>query len=292
MPDLKSGAVRANDIDFHYLEMGEGPLVLCMHGFPDHAYSFRHLLPDLARAGFRGVAPFMRGYAPTEAPKDGRYHAVLLCRDVLALIGALGAEQAYLVGNDWGAGAVSGAAVLDPAKVAKLVTIASGRADEILSMNFQFLKGTWHAFYFQLPQAERTLAYNDFAFIEDWWRDASPEWEIPEEALESIKETFRKPGVVEAALGYYRARYNPTPQDPALQDAQERISAGPITVPTLALHGTRDRPKRIDAFEGETMDQYFAGGLEKVIIPGTGHFMHQEKPQEVNPRIVEFLERR
>ena len=289
MPDFKSGAVDANGLNFHYLEMGEGPLVLCLHGFPDHAYSFRHLLPDLARAGFRAVAPFMRGYAPTEAPKDGRYQSVLMSKDVLALIGALGADRAYLVGNDWGAGAVSGAAVLEPEKVAKLVTIASGRADEDLNLNFQFLKGTWHGFFFQLPQAERTLAHNDFAFIEDWWRDASPEWDIPKEAIESIKATFRKPGVVEAALGYYRARYGPALDDPSLIDAQERIRAGPITVPTLALHGTRDRPRRIDAFESETMDRYFTGGLEKVIIPGTGHFMHQEKPQEVNPKIVEFL---
>ena len=291
MLDFKSGSVRANDINFHYLEMGEGPLVLCMHGFPDHAYSFRHLLPDLAQAGFRGVAPFMRGDSPTEAAKDGRYQTSLLSRDVLALIGALGAERAHLVGNDWGAAAVSGAAILEPEKVAKLVTIASGRADENLRMNFQFLKGTWHAYYFQLPQAERTVAHNDFAFIEDWWRDASPEWDIPEEVLESIKETFRKPGVVEAALGYYRASYNPSLQDPSLQDDQERIGAGPITVPTLAMHGTRDRPRRLDAFESEAMDRFFNGGLEKVIIPGTGHFMHQEKPQEVNPKILEFLKR-
>ena len=102
MPEFKSGAIRANDIHFHFLEMGQGPLVLCMHGFPDHAYSFSHLLPDLAQAGFRGVAPFMRVYAPTEAPKDGRYQTVLLSKDVLALIGALGDERAYLVGNDWG----------------------------------------------------------------------------------------------------------------------------------------------------------------------------------------------
>jgi pimeloyl-ACP methyl ester carboxylesterase len=110
MPDFKSGAVRANDLNFHYLEMGEGPPVLCLHGFPEHAYSFRHLLPDLAQAGFRGVAPFMRGYSPTEAPKDGRYQAALLCRDVLALIGVLGAERAHLVGNECGASAVRGAA--------------------------------------------------------------------------------------------------------------------------------------------------------------------------------------
>ena len=103
MPDLTSGSVQANGINFHYLEIGEGPLALCMHGFPDHAYSFRHLLPDLAKAGFRGVAPFMRGYAPTEAPRDGRYQTALLSQDVLALIAALGYEQACLIGNDWGA---------------------------------------------------------------------------------------------------------------------------------------------------------------------------------------------
>ena len=77
--------------------------------------------------------------------------------------------------------------------------------------------------------------------------------------------------------------------DPSLREEQARVAAGPVTVPTLALHGTRDRPKRLDAFESAAMDAFFTGGLEKVIIPGAGHFMHQEKPAEVNPRIVNFL---
>ncbi len=291
MAEINTGTVNANGINFHYLEMGEGPLALCFHGFPDHAWSFRHLLPDLADAGFRAVAPFMRGYAPTEPPADGRYQQVALCKDVLALIGALGAERAYLIGNDWGAGAVTGATVLEPEKVMKLVIIASGQVDRDLQMNYQYLKGTWHSYFFQLPQAEQALAYNDFAFVEEWWRDASPEWDIPASALESIRETFRKPGVVEAALGYYRARYSPALQDSSMREDQDRVNAGPVTVPTLALHGTRDRPRRLDAFESEAMDRFFTGGLEKVIISGTGHFMHQEKPEEVNPKIVEFLTR-
>ena len=291
MAEFNTGTVNANGINFHYLEMGEGPLALCFHGFPDHAWSFRHLLPDLADAGFRAVAPFMRGYAPTEPPADGRYQQVALCKDVLALIGALGAQRAYLIGNDWGAGAVTGATVLEPEKVMKLVIIASGQVDRDLQMNYQYLKGTWHSYFFQLPQAEQALAYNDFAFVEEWWRDASPEWDIPASALESIRETFRKPGVVEAALGYYRARYSPALQDPSMREDQDRVNAGPVTVPTLALHGTRDRPRRLDAFESEAMDRFFTGGLQKVIIPGTGHFMHQEKPAEVNPKIVEFLTR-
>lgn len=291
MAEINTGTVNANGINFHYLEMGEGPLALCFHGFPDHAWSFRHLLPDLADAGFRAVAPFMRGYAPTEPPADGRYQQVALCKDVLALIGALGAQRAYLIGNDWGAGAVTGATVLEPEKVMKLVIIASGQVDRDLQMNYQYLKGTWHSYFFQLPQAEQALAYNDFAFVEEWWRDASPEWDIPASALESIRETFRKPGVVEAALGYYRARYSPALQDSSMREDQDRVNAGPVTVPTLALHGTRDRPRRLDAFESEAMDRFFTGGLQKVIIPGTGHFMHQEKPAEVNPKIVEFLTR-
>ena len=291
MAEINTGTINANGINFHYLEMGAGPLALCFHGFPDHAWSFRHLLPDLADAGFRAVAPFMRGYAPTEPPADGRYQQVALCKDVLALIGALGAERAYLIGNDWGAGAVTGATVLEPEKVMKLVIIASGQVDRDLQMNYQYLKGTWHSYFFQLPQAEQALAYNDFAFVEEWWRDASPEWDIPASSLESIRETFRKPGVVEAALGYYRARYSPALQDPSMREDQDRVNAGPVTVPTLALHGTRDRPRRLDAFESEAMDRFFTGGLEKVIIPGTGHFMHQEKPEEVNLKIVEFLTR-
>ena len=291
MADFSTGTVHANGINFHYLEIGEGPLALCFHGFPDHAYSFRHLLPDLAEAGFRAVAPFMRGYAPTQAPKDGKYQAVLMCRDVLGIIDALGAENAYLIGNDWGAGAVTGATVLAPEKVNKLVTIASGRADRELQRTYVHLRGTWHGYFFQMPFAEEAVAHNDYAFVEDWWRDASPEWDIPAYALESIRETFRKPGVVQAALSYYRARYRPELQDPSAKEDEDRVAAGPVTVPTLALHGTRDRPKRLDGFESENMDRYFTGGLEKVIIPGTGHFMHQEKPEEVNPLIVDFLKR-
>ena len=214
MAEFAKGTIRANGINFSYLEIGEGPLALCFHGFPDHAYSFRHLLPDLAGAGFRAVAPFMRGYAPTEAPNDGRYQAVLMCQDVLSLIDAFGADQAYLIGNDWGSGAVTGAAVLGPDKVSKLVIIASGRVDQDLQMRYQYLKGTWHSYFFQLPFAEQAVAYNDFAFVEEWWRDASPEWDIPASDLESIRETFRKPGVVEAALQLLPGQIRPGSSGP------------------------------------------------------------------------------
>ena len=86
---------------------------------------------------------------------------------------------------------------------------------------------------------------------------------------------------------YYRHTFHPDNRDPKLQELQERVSHDPTPVPTLALHGTKDRPGRLEAFEA--MDHLFIQGVEKVILPGTGHFVHVERPNEVNPRIVTFF---
>ena len=93
--------VRASNIDFRILEMGEGPLVLCLHGFPDTAHSFRYQMPALAKAGYHAVAPWLRGYAPTGAAPDGRYDIPVLAEDVLNLVDALGYNETFLFGHDW-----------------------------------------------------------------------------------------------------------------------------------------------------------------------------------------------
>lgn len=289
MVDFHRGTVQANDITFHYLEMGDGPLVLCLHGFPDNAFTYRYLGPVLAGAGFRVVAPFMRGYAPTGRPKDERYQSVLLAQDAVALIPALGAQTAYVVGHDWGALATYGAAALAQERVRKIVTIAAAHPATLLgalATNYDMIKGGWHAYFFQMPFAEQAVMANDYEFVEKWWRDASPEYD-PREVLESVKDTFRQPGVVTAAINYYRHTMNPANRDPALAALQEKATVTRTPVPALALHGTKDRPGRLEAFEN--MDQFFAAGLEKAVFQGTGHFLHLERPAEVNAKIVGFL---
>lgn len=291
MSELRTGSIAANGLTFHYRTCGSGPLVLCFHGFPDHAPTYDRLLPVLAAAGFQAVAPFMRGYAPTSPAPDGRYQSVLLAQDAVALITALGAERACLVGHDWGAQAVYGAAALAPERVSRLVTLAAAHPGAVrgdLATRYERLKGIWHAYFFQMPFAEQAVAANDFAFLEDWWRDAAPEYVPPAALMASVKQTFRQPGVVSAALNYYRHTFHPALRDPALQGLHDRITTTPTPVPTLALHGTRDRPGRLEAFA--SMDDLFAAGVEKVILPGTGHFLHLERPEEVNQRIAAFLQ--
>ena len=126
--EFKTSSVTANSVDFHYLELGQGPLVLCLHGFPDNAHTYRYLLPVLADAGFRAVAPFMRGYSPTGKPPDDRFESILLGQDAVALIRALGATEAFVVGHDWGGFATMASAVLAPERVRAIVTLGVPRS--------------------------------------------------------------------------------------------------------------------------------------------------------------------
>jgi pimeloyl-ACP methyl ester carboxylesterase len=206
-----------------------------------------------------------------------------LSKDLLALIDALGAEQAFVVGHDWGASAGMGAAILEPRKISRLVTLATNHPAANEPDNLHYLKGIWHYFFFCVdPDAERVVALNDFQFIDELWREMSPDWEIPAGLIDRVKQTYREPGVVHASLNYYRHTFDPP--NPALE---ERVKTEVIPVPTLALHGTRDRPRRLECFQ--QMDRFFSGELEKVVVPDTGHFLHLEAPDVVNARIVEFL---
>ncbi len=292
MTRLREGRVQANGLQFATLEAGDGPLVLCLHGFPDHARSFRHQLPALATAGYRAVAPFMRGYAPTQIPADARYQSAVLALDAVELITALGYAEATVFGHDWGAVAAYGAAIQAPSRVTRLVTAAVPHGPAVFNAfvtNPAQQRRSWYMFFFQHPLAEVAVAHGDFAFLERLWQDWSPGWTYPAEDMAALKATFRVPGVLQAALGYYRATLNPTLQDPMLADLQERLVSAPVTVPTLMLHGARDGCIGVELLEG--MEALFPAGLRKVVLPDAGHFLHQERPTEVNELLLGFLRR-
>lgn len=287
---MKEGVVRARGLDFPTFEEGEGPLALCLHGFPDHNRSFRHQLPALAAAGFRAVAPAMRGYAPSAMPADGAFQTAALAEDAVALIEALGYDDAIVIGHDWGATAAYGAALAAPRRVRRLVTAAVPYGAQVMSAfatNYDQQRRSWYMFFFQTPFADVALANDDFAFLERLWRDWSPGWKWPAEEMARLKETFRQPGVATAALGYYRAMFDPSRQDARYAALQSRIMLEPIDVPGMMLHGANDGCMGTELLAG--MEAFFPRGLRIEVVPGTGHFLHQEAPDTVNRLIVDFL---
>lgn len=290
MQSFKQGKVTANGLEFAFLEQGEGPLVLCMHGFPDTARSFRHQLPALAQAGYRAVAPFMRGYAPTALAANGSYQTAAFGQDVLALIEALGYQQAAVIGHDWGSTAVSAAALFAPEKVSKLVTLALpyGGMGSALMTNWAQQKRSWYIFFFQSLLADMAVPHDDFAFIDHLWKDWSPGWDYPAEEMRALKDTLAQPGVLAAALGYYRTSLNPERQDPALASLQARIGREPIQVPTLNIHGALDGCIGVEF--SQNIEAFFPAGLINCVIDNGGHFLHQEQPDQVNRLILDFLQ--
>ena len=289
---MKQGLIRARGLEFPTLEEGEGPLALCLHGFPDHAWSFRDQLPALAAAGFRAVAPFMRGYAPSAIPADGCYQTAALAEDAVAMIEALGYDDAVVIGHDWGATTACGAALAAPARVRKLVIAAVPYGTQMINAfatNYDQQRRSWYMFFFQTPFAEVAVAHGDFAFLERLWRDWSPGWRWPPQEMARLKETFRQPGVLAAAIGYYRALLDPARQDARYAALQSRIMIEPIEVPAMMLQGADDGC--IGAALVEGMDAFFPRGLRLEVVPGTGHFLHQEAPDVINRLILDFLRR-
>src|SRR3954452_7214275 len=175
--EISRRTVSTPALDFTVVEAGTGPLALCLHGFPDSAHTWRHLLPALAAAGFHAVAPNLRGYAPSGVPADGQYGTGALAADAVALHEALdGDGDAVLIGHDWGAAAAYGAASLAADRWRRVVTMAVPPPILFASSFFQYaqLKRSFYIFLFQTPYAEGAVTLDDMTFIDGLWCDWSP----------------------------------------------------------------------------------------------------------------------
>jgi pimeloyl-ACP methyl ester carboxylesterase len=281
--------ISANGLKFAALAEGpaDGPLALCLHGFPDSAHTWRHLLPELAAAGFRAVAPWMRGYAPTAVPADGSYGAGALAADACALHEALGGDgRAVLIGHDWGAIAAYGAASFAPARWRRLVTLAIPPLGAIGTKLFRYeqLKRSFYVFVFQTPIAELAVGLEDMAFIDGLWRDWSPRYDGSQDVA-AAKAALHDPANLRAAIGYYRAMLAATP-DPRYT-AQAAAASGVAPQPTLFLHGDRDGSTGVEMYADAP--RFLSPGSKVETIAGTGHFFHVEKPAAVNRLIVDWV---
>jgi pimeloyl-ACP methyl ester carboxylesterase len=287
-----STTLHASGLAFSALEQGEGEVVLCLHGFPDNRRSFRHQLPVLAAAGFRAVAPTLRGYEPDAQPADGDYHIVRMAEDVVGWIDDLGRERVHLVGHDWGAVIGYATAAMAPERLASLVTLAiahPGRIQEGLRKLPSQIRNSWYMLFFQLRGlADLAVEARDWALIGKLWRDWSPGWQPPAEELAAVKQTLALPGVKKAALGYYRAMFDT--RSPAARETT-RLLRSAIRVPTLALTGARDGCMDTRMHDLTMHAEDFPEGFRVERVRDGGHFLHQEKPEEVNRILLDWLRR-
>ncbi|MCV6613978.1 MAG: alpha/beta hydrolase, partial [Cellvibrionaceae bacterium] len=204
---MKTRVLDCGDRQFTILEKGQGPLVLLLHGFPDIHHSWRAQINALAEAGYHCVAPLMRGYEPSS--QTGPYFIAAIASDINAWLKALGQEKAHLIGHDWGAVVSYAYAALYPNRLYSLTTLAIPHMPEFSRGMKEISEQRWNSAYmafFQLRGiAEWRIKRNNFAYLDKLWRRWSPGWNYKPSQIDKVKQQLAQPGVLTAALSYYRA---------------------------------------------------------------------------------------
>ena len=293
-PAIEDLHLVANGIRFHALAAGpeDGPLVVFLHGFPELARSGRHQLPALGAAGYRALAPDMRGYGDTDL--RGPYDVGTLVRDVTGLVDALGRERAVVVGHDWGGAVAWAVAARHPELVDGLVAIncppASALAHAMRHSRAQ-LRKSWYILFFQLPWLpERRMAADGAAVVARALLGGSHRREAwPPEELDAYRAAFARPGRAKAAIDWDRAGFRRT--------VRPRRSGGPsrrVAAPTLVLWGVEDRFLGRELVAPDALRRVLTEGNVPVVvfIEDAGHFVQNEMPDRVNEELLRWLARR
>jgi pimeloyl-ACP methyl ester carboxylesterase len=288
--------IATNGVELQVLDEGEGPLIVLCHGFPELAYSWRHQLPALAGAGYRVVAPDMRGFGRSSAPPEVEaYDIVTLCADMCGLLDALGEQRAIFVGHDWGANVVWQLAVLHPQRVRALAGLSvpfvpRAPAAPIPIMR-RHLGEDFYIVWFQQPgvadealsrDVRRTLTTHRQWTAQWAEQDGSPPSRPPwlsEQELAVYVEAFERTGFT-GGLNWYRNIDRNWELTAAVGERR-------VEQPALFLTGERDPVRRfmpVEAMRGWVTDL-----RAEVVIPAAGHWVQQQEPEAVNAALLDFL---
>ncbi|MFZ1864500.1 MAG: alpha/beta hydrolase [Polyangiales bacterium] len=268
---------------WRYHDSGQGKPIVLFHGFPDTPHSFAGIARTLNEEGYRTILPYLRGYHPDTLVASRPYDAVTLAEDAIGLLDALQLDSAVLVGHDWGATLVYGAAALAPDRVNAIVPIAIPHPRTLKPKNALETAGLFvmarHFVYFQLPWAEAGARRNDFAYIEKLYRRWAPDWRGPERdaALARAKEAFSQPEVLTAAIDYYRAMFGKV----------DRRLTGPLQTRGLMIAGGKDFGGRLGPYKKS--QDLFEQGADLIVMPDAGHWPHRENEAEFTEALLNFL---
>ena len=270
---------------------GSGPLVVCLHGFPDTVNTFHLMVPALVNAGYRVLVPVMPGYETGSVDPYSRYFVTDLAQDVVAWIDRMGEDSAHIIGHDWGAVTAWLAIAMFPHRFFSMTSIAipplKRLGDALLRCPSQLLK-SWYIGFFQVPVLpERVMMSRDGAFVRMLWRRWSPGWQVPEELIEPALAALADPGIRRSALGYYRCL---TRVFHSQHEKGRRALKLPYQVPSLMITGAEDGCMDTRLFEYSMRESDFMAGAELYRLMGAGHFCHLEKPDLVHAKLLNFLE--
>jgi pimeloyl-ACP methyl ester carboxylesterase len=269
MPDIT-----ANGLRFAVVDEGAGTPVVLLHGFPDTSYVWRHQVPALVAAGFRAIAPDLRGRGKSDRPQRVEDYALTnMVADVAGIMDALGVTRAHVVGHDWGAAVAWLFASLMPQRVDRLVVISVGNPAARGEPTLESLQKGWYRLLFQFPTAEEVVRQNDWYLLRTLFQGAAD--------LERYITDLSEPGALTAGLNWYRGTFAPErllSPPPALP---------PVPGPTLGIFGTGDL--YLTEEDMVRSARTVTGPWRYERIEGVGHWVSVEAPERLNRLLLDFL---
>ncbi len=280
--DVREGYAAVGEVKLHYVEAGEGPMILLLHGFPEFWYGWRLQIAPLVAAGFRVVAPDLRGYNLSSRPKAIKaYDTDQLAADIRGLVQERGAESALLVGHDWGGTAAWATAMSHPEVVDRLAILNAAHPRK-LSQGLHHpgqLRKSWYFFFFALPDLPESVVHaNNWHFFRHFLQDAHPAY-TPEE-IDLYIEAWSQPGGARGMINYYRASVRKSPKRAAAELHQ-------IKAPTLVIWGQRDSYLGPELAEPDHDD---VPNLERVErLSDASHWVHHDEVDRVTQLLIDFF---
>ncbi len=280
--ELREGYAEVGDASLHYVEAGDGSLIVLLHGFPEFWFGWRLQIAPLAATGFRVVAPDLRGYNLSSRP-DGveAYTADRLAADIVGLVRERGAESALLVGHDWG-GTVAWTMAMNHPEVVDRLAILNAAHPRRLQQglhNPNQLRKSWYFFFFAIPGLpEEVVHARNWHFFRHFLQDARPPY--TDEEIERYVEAWSQPGAATAMINYYRASVR---QSPKQAEAQLR----PISAPTLVIWGQDDAYLGPDLAEPDRDDVPNLDRVER--LADASHWVHHDQAERVNQLLIDFF---
>lgn len=277
--------IATNQIKLHCVVQGQGPLVILLHDFLEFWYSWRHQIPSLAQS-FKVVVPDLRGYNDSDKPLDG-YDLETLSQDIKGLIDTLGYQQAIVIGHGWGGTIAWRMAQRFPQRLRSLVLLASPHPQRFiqdLTGNLDQVRRSWYLLAAQLPALpEWILTQNLTAVVKSLFQNqAIRKGAFSKEDAQIYQAALAKPGVLTAALQYYRQFFSPVSLWRTLSHPLE-----PIKLPTLVLWGDQDT--LFSPVLSQGLEKLVQAPMQCISIRQCGHWLQQEAPQTVNRELLRFL---
>jgi pimeloyl-ACP methyl ester carboxylesterase len=286
-------------LDIAYEESGNArgfPIVL-LHGFPDDVHAFDQVAPPLAKAGYRVLVPYLRGYGPTRfrdaaAPRMAEQAAI--GQDLIDFADALGLQQMALAGYDWGGRAAAIAAALHPERVRATVIIGGYTIQNVFAPQQpappEVERELWYQWYFNTERGRAGLAANRRSLCKLLWATWSPGWHFSDQEYNLTAPSFDNPDFVDVVIHSYRHRNANAPGEARFQETERQLAQRPkIAARSILLYGATDPLARAAADVTPAERAVFPALVARRVIPGAGHFLPREKPETVSSALLELL---